>query len=107
MISVVTFKWSKRGYRSTFTSDNVNISRRNFARHYPYPHRFICVTDDPAGLDADVEYVPLWNDYADIANPTWPTGPSCYRRLKVFSEGFVQIAGDRILHIDLDMVFTG
>jgi hypothetical protein len=107
MISIVTFKWSKPGYRSTFTSTHVNVARAMVARHYPLPHRFLCVTDDPVGLDADIEVVPLWNDHASIPNPSWPTGPSCYRRLKVFSDWFGNIAGDRFVCMDLDVVITG
>lgn len=106
MISVIVFKWKKTGYRSTFSSANVNVTRRMVARHYLKPHRFICITDDPKGLDEGIEYVPLWNDHAEIPNPSWPGGPSCYRRLRVFSEEFREIAGDRFVCLDLDVVIT-
>jgi len=106
--SVVTFKWKpKAGYRSVFTSKNVNITRKNFARFYPEPHRFICVTDDPVGLDSGIEYVPLWDDFSNLTNPSWPSGPSCYRRLLTFGKEFEKIAGKRFICIDLDIVFTG
>lgn len=104
--SVVTFKWHSPGYRSLFTSEHVNTMRRMVERHYPRPLRFICVTDDPKGLDSAVEAVPLWRDYAGLANITWPDGPSCYRRLKVFAESFAEVAGERFLCIDLDAVIT-
>lgn len=107
MISVVTFKWRKPGYRSVFTAENVNITRRMVARNYPEPHRFICVTDEPEGIDPEVEIIPLWDDHARISNPTWVNGPSCYRRLKVFSEWFGSQVGDRFVVIDLDAVITG
>lgn len=107
MISVVCFKWSKPGYRSTFLPVHVNTLRRMVERNYPHPHRFICVTDDPVGLDDGIEYVPLWNDHANLPNPSWPQGPSCYRRLKVFSDWFGDIAGDRFVCVDLDVVITG
>jgi hypothetical protein len=107
VISFVTFKWTKPGYRSTFTAAHVNVSRHMIERHYPHPHRFICVTDDPKGIDAGIEVIPIWTDHADIPNPSWPSGPSCYRRLKVFSKEFGQIAGERFVCFDLDMVFTG
>lgn len=109
MISVVTFKWAKPGYRSTFLPVHVNIMRRMVARHYPHPHRFLCVTDDPSGLDEGIEHVPLWDDYANIPNPSWPQGPSCYRRLKCHSDWFAQIVGvgSRVVLMDLDMVVTG
>lgn len=107
MISVVTFKWEKPGYRSLFTSENVNVLRRMVARNYKGPHRFLCVTDDPRGLDPEVEAVPLWNDFSAVANPTWVSGPSCYRRLKVFSRWFRSVAGERFVILDLDCVVTG
>lgn len=104
MLSVVTFKWAAEGYRSKFTAEHVNTMRRMVARHYPHPHRFICVTDDPAGLDRDIEAVPLWGDHARVPNPTWPAGPSCYRRLRVFD---THSLGERFVCIDLDAVIVG
>lgn len=108
MIAVITFRWSKPGYRSTFLPVHVNTLRRMVARHYPHPFRFICVTDDATGLDPEVEHIPLWDDYAAIPNPSWPAGPSCYRRLKVHSEWFAQLIGPgtRMVLIDLDVVIT-
>ena len=106
--SVVVWKWKKPGYRSTFTAHHVNVMRRMVARHYPFPHRFICITDDPTGIDSEVEVVPLWNDHAELLNPTWPgVGPSCYRRLRAFSPEFEEIAGRRFVSVDLDVVITG
>jgi hypothetical protein len=109
LITVVTFKWGKPGYRSTFTAENVNTTRRMVARNYPHPHKFVCVTDDPKGLDPEIEAIPLWDDFASIPNPTWVNGPSCYRRLKVFSKWFTELAttGEKIVVLDLDLVITG
>lgn len=107
MLSVVTFKWQKPGYRSVFSAENVNICRRMVARHYPTEHRFICVTDDAAGIDPGIEIIPLWGDHASIVNPSWANGPSCYRRLKVFSEWFESSVTDRFVVLDLDVVITG
>lgn len=106
MLAVVTFKWSKPGYRSVFTAHHVNVVRHMVDRHYPDPHRVICVTDDPTGIEPGIECVPLWNDHAEVKNPTWPNGPHCYRRLKTFSREFAAIAGPRFVCIDLDVVIT-
>ena len=107
MISIVTFKWRPRvGYRSAYGPAQVNTLQRMVARHYGKPHRFICVTDDPAGLDPDVEAVPLWNDHAAVPNPSFKTGPSCYRRLKVFSREIGSVLGERFCCMDLDTVIT-
>lgn len=107
MIAIVVFKWNTPGYRSKFESRHVNTTKRMIERWYPEPHRFICVTDDPDGLDPGVEYIPLWADHSEIANPSWPKGPSCYRRLRVFSDWFAdQIRCERIACVDLDAVFS-
>lgn len=106
--SVVVFKWHTPGYRSKFTAEHVHTMRDMVRRHYPKPHRFICITDDPAGIDPSIEVFPLWDDYKDLPNPTWgKAGPSCYRRLKTFALEFKRIAGKRFVCIDLDMVIVG
>lgn len=106
LLSVVAFKWKPRhGYRSKYGPKQVHTLQRMVARHYPKPHRFICVTDDPEGLEC--ETVPLWDDHANIPNPSFRSGPSCYRRLKVFSRGIESLLGERFVCLDLDVVITG
>lgn len=108
MLSIVCWKWQpKPGYRSTFGPEAVNVLRRMVARHYPDPHRFICATDDPVGIDPDVEIVPLWNDYANVPSPHGGNNPSCYRRLRMFHPEIGKVFGDRFASIDLDCVVTG
>ena len=107
MISIVCFKWRPRfGYRSTYPPEVVNTLRRMVARQYSKPHRFICVTDDGEGLDPEVEVVPLWDDHAEVPNPSFNTGPSCYRRLKVFARDMGGVLGERFCCMDLDVVIT-
>src|SRR5690606_31900955 len=102
MLTVITFKWSTPGYRSKYDATHVNTMQRMVARHYPHPHRFVCVTDDPAGVEC--ETWPLWDDLASVPNPTWPDrGPSCYRRLKLFARPSL----GRWVWLDLDAVITG
>lgn len=107
--SVVTCKWKPHaGYRSTFGPETVNTLFRMVRRNYAHPFRAICVTDDPDGIDPDVEIVPLWTDYADIPNPHGhPRNPSCYRRLRAFSGDIDQVLGKRFVMLDLDAVVTG
>jgi hypothetical protein len=105
--SVVCWKWAKPGYRSKFDADAVNVLRNQVARHYPEPHRFICITDDPAGIDDGIETYPLGDLYLDLKNPTWTWGPNCYPRLQAFSPEFEQVAGRRFVSMDLDTVITG
>lgn len=108
MISVVCWKWTPRaGYRSTFGPQAVNILQRMVARHYPDPHRFICVTDDGRGLEGGVTVVPLWPDFASVQNPGGAHQPSCYRRLKAFSDEARDWFGERFVSVDLDTVIVG
>lgn len=107
MISIVCFKWRPReNYRSSYPPEVVNTLRRMVARNYGKPHRFICVTDDADGLDDEVEVVPLWDDHASVPNPSFNTGPSCYRRLKMFARDAGETFGERFVVMDLDTVIV-
>lgn len=107
-LSVISWKWKPaHGYRSSFGPETVNVLKKMVARHYPDPHRFICVTDDAAGIDADVEIVPLWDDFKDVPSPHGRNNPSCYRRLRMFHPDIGQVFGDRFVSMDLDCVITG
>lgn len=107
MLSVITFKYLKPGYRTVYTSAHVNTLRRMVTRCYPHPHRFFCVTDDPEGLDPGIEYVPMWSDHFDLVNPSHPTNrPNCFPRLKLFSREMADIFGPRYVSLDLDMVLV-
>ena len=106
--SIVVFKWRKPGYRSVFTSTHVNTAYSMVKRWYPHPFRFICITDDPSGIIPQVECAPMWRDFMDLRNPTWPAiAPNCYPRLRTFSKEFEALAGERFVCMDLDVVITG
>src|SRR5262245_54325564 len=109
--SVVCFKWRPASpqYRSTFGPETVNVLRAMVARHFPHPHRFICVTDDPVGIDHRVEIVPLWEDFSQVPSPhgNLRKNPSCYRRLRMFASDAAEILGDRFVTLDLDCVIVG
>lgn len=107
-LTVVCWKWKpKPGYRSLFAPQTVNTLQRMVARHYHRPHRFVCVTDDPAGIDPSVEIVPLWDDLAHLPSPHGGNNPSCYRRLRAFAPDIAAVLGPRFVSIDLDCVITG
>jgi hypothetical protein len=108
MLTVCCFRWRpKPGYRSSYSPDTVNTLQRMVRRHLRLEHRFVCVTDDPAGLDPTIEVVPLWEDFAEVASPSGPKGPSCYRRLKLFDPCIEGVLGTRFVALDLDVVLTG
>lgn len=108
MLQVGCFKWKpKELYRTKFISEHVNVLRHMVDRWYPDPHEFFCVTDDPEGLEEGIRWIPLWSDHSDVPNPSIKNGPSCYRRLKVFSKEAAKIIGERFVLMDLDCVVTG
>jgi hypothetical protein len=108
MLTVVCWRWEPpAGYRSQFGPAAVNVLRRMVARHYPRPHRFVCVTDAPAGLDPEVIALPPWNDFADVPSPSGGRNPSCYRRLRAFHPDIAETLGERFVSLDLDVVITG
>lgn len=107
MLTFICFKWAPPlDYRSQFGPESVRALQRMIATHYPLPHRFVCITDDVAGLDG-IETMALWSDYAQVPNPSGTRNPSCYRRLKVFSAEARDWFGDRLVCMDLDTVIVG
>lgn len=104
-LTVICWKWRQRGYRKIYGAAHVNVLARMVARHYPHPHRFVCITDDPAGVEC--ETYPLWDDLSTIKNQCGAHLPSCYRRLRLFSEEMGAVFGPRMVSIDLDCVVTG
>lgn len=104
----VSFKWLSPTYRTVFTAEHVNVHAAMVRRHYPAKHRYVCITDNPIGLD--VESFPLWRDHENLQNPSGFNLPSCYRRLRIFdpetqkSMGIEE--GERIFCMDLDIVIV-
>ncbi len=102
MLRVVAWKWKpKPDYHSKFTAQTVNTLRSMVDRHYRKPHEFVCITDDPEGIDGDIRTVPIWSDHSQL---TGPNGVNCYRRLKAFSKEAADIIGPRFVSVDLDAV---
>lgn len=108
MLDVITWKWKPfRPYRTTFLSSHVNSLKNAVREKLSMPHRFSCITDDPVGLDPDIRVIPIWDTYAEVPNPSNPHNPSCYRRLRMYSEDARALIGERILSLDIDMLPTG
>lgn len=108
MLTFVTWFWAaKPGYRSTFDADCVNNLFRMVDRHYQAPHRNICVTNLPKGIDASIEIVPDREDFKEMPNPNGSHNPSCYRRLRAFAPDAGEVFGERLVSLDLDVVIVG
>jgi hypothetical protein len=93
-LAVTCWRWG-----GIFEAAYVNRLRDAFARHCQLPHRVVCVTDDPTGIDAGIEIVPMPTTFAHT--------PRCRRRMQIFDRAFASRIGDRILSIDLDVVIVG
>src|SRR5690625_3754092 len=101
MLTVAAWKW--RGTRE-YTSEHVNVLFRAVADNLHIPHRFVCITDDPVGLDDNINVVELPDfDHIEVR----PGFPSSYVRLLGFCPEFSKRIGDRILTLDIDVVVMG
>jgi len=109
VIKFCVFKWNPEGLDllpsqkivdyAAIGAGHVNRMRNMVDRHLHVEHEFICITDDPTGLDPGITIIPLWNDCADLGG--------CYRRLKFWSSDMKTLIGDRIVQCDIDTVITG
>lgn len=102
-LSIVTFYWhdpkAKHHGHYEFGPDHVNKLARGFRKHLKLEHDFVCITDNPAGIDTSlVRIIPLWDDFRDIGR--------CFTRLKVYSEEMEKLIGNRFACIDLDVVLV-
>lgn len=107
MLTIVTWKWDATGYRSKFTGEHVNTLASMVRRRYQRPHRVVCVTNDPTGIDPDISVVPDAENFADVPSPHGFGNPSCYRRLLLWHPEAAQWFGERFVSVDLDIVLTG
>lgn len=108
MLTVVCWRWkpASEQFRSVFRPQTVTMLRDMVARHYPRPHRFVCVTDAPKELDQDIETIPDFGDFNTLGAPTGPRNPSCYRRLRAFHPDIASVFGPRFIMLDLDTVIV-
>lgn len=107
MLTILTWKWDRPGYRSTFTGAHVNALARMVAKHYPAPHRVLCVTNNAKGIDPAITVVPDMAHYEDLPSPHGAQHPTCYRRLLAFHPDAAEWFGERFVSIDIDTVITG
>lgn len=106
MISVVTWLWRTPWYRSQFSWEHVEALARQVRRHYPHPHKFLCISNVPGGA-AGVERVHDTEDFAYLESPHGARHPSCYRRLRMFQPFIGSILGERFVSLDVDSLIVG
>lgn len=92
VLTVVCWQWGSL-YGPEYTNRLARAVKRNLRR----PFEFVCVADDPAGIDCGVTPPP----------PDFAAAPNCIRRLKMYDRAFARRIGERILMLDVDVVVTG
>ncbi len=96
MRTILCMRWGTR-----YPAPYVNRLFAGVARHLDGPFRFVCLTDDPAGLRPEVEAHPL----PFIPLPE-ALAHSPWRKLSVWQHPLAELEGD-VLFLDLDMIVTG
>ena len=109
--AVVVWKWFRPNYRSKFGAKEVNVAQSQWARRLRIPHTFICVTDDPVGLNPEIRVIDLKSlpsyKWFNVPNPSSRVNPSCYVRMEIYSERAREIfCADKIISVDLDILLT-
>jgi len=96
-VAVCCIKWGTK-----FGPEYVNVLRRAVAEHLSMPHRFVCLTDAPEGLDPEVTATP----FPDFGLPRERWRRGSWPKVALFAEGV--FADDEIvLYLDIDVMVTG
>lgn len=90
-LNIVCYRWG-----TLYGVEYVNKLRAMVARNLSIPHKFYCVTDDPAGLRDDViPHLLPENHY----NGNW-------NKLMTFQPNFLGLEGQLLVSFDLDLVIV-
>jgi hypothetical protein len=92
-VNVICMKWG-----TLYGPEYVNHLREGVARHLKRPHRFVCFTDDAAGLRPDIEVMPI----PQLGLPSMQRDLR-WRKLGVFGAELGTLQGTT-LFLDLDLV---
>jgi hypothetical protein len=94
---VICLKWG-----TLYAAEYVNVLFSACRRHISGPFRFVCLTDDTAGLNDAIETFPI--PQMNLEQGHWDKGG--WAKLCVFADDLYGLAG-RCLLIDLDSVIVG
>lgn len=97
-------------YGTAYGPEYVNRLRAGLVRHSRAPLRFLCMTDDAAGLDAGVEVLPLpVEPFAERMERALLSAPKQGRlkKISLFRPGLVPGHTGPMLVFDLDVVIVG
>ncbi len=94
MATVVCFRWFD-AFPASYVTVLRNAVRANLSRE----HRFVCITDNPDGLDASIESLPL----PEMGIPDYHKRHGCWPKVAMFKAGLLE-PDDPTLFLDLDIV---
>jgi hypothetical protein len=97
-VAVGCVKWGTR-----FGPDYVNVLFRAVREHMRYPHRFVCLTNEPEGLDPTIEAMPV-PDFG-LPQSEW-TKRGCWPKTALFAPGVFE-DDEIVLYLDLDVMIVG
>ena len=95
MVNVICIKWGTL-YGPEFVNKLHAMVQRNLSRE----HRFVCMTDDTAGIDERIETLPI----PEICMPEGKP-KSGWKKLTLFSKELGDLSG-KTLFLDLDVVIV-
>ena len=101
MVNVLCMKWGNK-----YGPEYVNRLRSMVRRHLHQPHRFVCLTDDRSGIDADIEVFDIPQvGIADFdARVPW-TKAHGWLKVTSFAAPLYDLSGPT-LFIDVDVVIV-
>lgn len=100
-VNVLCIKWGKK-----YGPEYVNVLRNMVARHLKRPHRFVCLTDEPDGIDSGVEVKPIPKiGFAPFDQREPWTFAHGWLKLTSFAEPLHDLVGPT-LFLDLDIVIV-
>lgn len=95
-VNVLCLKWGTR-YPAFYVNRLFAQVKKNLSR----PFRFVCVTDDPDGIDPGVECVPFPED-PGVPDRPWP---NIFVKLCLFKPGFADLRGPTLFS-DVDQLIV-
>lgn len=94
MVTVVCTRWL-----DAFPVSYVRLLKNAVAANLQQDHRFVCVTDNPEGLDSDIEGIRM----PDMGLPLHHQKLGCWPKLSIFAPGVLP-PDEPALYLDLDVL---
>ncbi|MCU0715040.1 MAG: glycosyltransferase [Pirellula sp.] len=94
MVTVVCTRWL-----DAFPVSYVRLLKNAVAANLQQEHRFVCVTDNPEGLDSDIEGIRM----PDMGLPLHHQKLGCWPKLSIFAPGVLP-PDEPALYLDLDVL---